>query len=135
MVRVNCWVALRDAVSVTRTLNVNVPALAGVPEITPLNANNVRPPGSEPADKNQRYAGVPPTAVRVTLYPAPTDPLGNVVDVVIARLEATLMVNCLVAVTEALSVTCTVKLNTPDAEGEPPIEPPAFSVRPGCREP
>jgi hypothetical protein len=56
--------------SVTATVNVEEPAVVGVPEITPA-PDNVRPAGSEPELTRQRSAPVPPVASSVWEYATP----------------------------------------------------------------
>jgi hypothetical protein len=89
----------------------------------PLLANSVNPPGSDPVETDQRYGAVPPAADKNTVYEAPIDPLGKVDGVEITRLDATASVNCLFAVTEALSVTWAVNWNEPALVGDPLITP------------
>ncbi len=61
----------------------------------------------------------------------PTAPLGSVEAVLMAKVCATLSVNCFVAVTDALSVTWTVNLKLPALEGGPVIAPvDELSVKP-----
>ena len=49
--------------SVTWTAKLNVPAVVGIPEITPALRDN--PPGNEPVDIDQEYGAVPPEVVKV----------------------------------------------------------------------
>jgi hypothetical protein len=51
--RVRLRVAVRDAESVTRTVNVEVPAAVGVPEIAPPD-DNANPGGNDPASSDHR---------------------------------------------------------------------------------
>ena len=50
MTNVNVWLAVCgvDALSITDIVNEKAPAVVGVPEMTPLVALNVNPPGSAP---------------------------------------------------------------------------------------
>jgi hypothetical protein len=48
MVRLNCWVVRSEVLSVTETANVTVPALTGVPLISPVADPSVSPEGSDP---------------------------------------------------------------------------------------
>ena len=68
-------------VSVACTVKFDVPALVGVPEMTPVDASIVSPSGNEPALTDQAYAGAPPVASTGTEYADPTMPPGN--DVVV----------------------------------------------------
>jgi len=52
---------------VTFVVKLNVPAAVGVPEIDPLEAVKLKPPGSAPALTLQLYGVVPPLAVKVAL--------------------------------------------------------------------
>lgn len=45
--------------------------------IAPVEEFNVKPGGSEPVDKSQAYAGVPPDADSVCEYEVPTAPSGR----------------------------------------------------------
>jgi hypothetical protein len=51
-----------DALSVTRTLKLDDPAIVGVPDIDPV-ADKLRPEGSDPPDTAQVYGGDPPAAL------------------------------------------------------------------------
>lgn len=51
--------------SVTRTVKLNVPAVVGVPDITPVEGVRVNPDGSAPPDIDQVYIPLPPDAVNV----------------------------------------------------------------------
>ena len=120
----------------TTTAKAKVPVFAGVPLIKPLDEDSVSPFGSDPEVSAQRYGPVPPIAASVNVYATPTTPLGRVVGVVMPRLDETLIVNCLVADAEPLSITCTVKGKVPDAEGAPAMMPfDAFSDRPAGSDP
>ena len=54
-----------------------MPALVGVPEITPVDALNASPAGRAPERLNVSVP-LPPDAVTVWLYAVPTMPAGNV---------------------------------------------------------
>jgi hypothetical protein len=58
-------------------VNVNVPAVVGVPEIRP-EAASVKPAGNAPPVTVKLYGAAPPLAVSVWLYAAPTVPFGSV---------------------------------------------------------
>ena len=53
------------AVSVTVSVNPNVPGIVGVPEIRPCDPLSVSPGGSDP-DNDHAYGGLPPVAASVT---------------------------------------------------------------------
>ena len=136
MVMLNAWVATSDALSDTFTVNTKAPALWGTPLRTPLVAPSVMPKGRVPLVTVQRYGGVPPEAARVTEYGTFTDPPGNVAAVVMTRLDAIFRVNALLAFTDELSVTCTVKLDVPEPVGVPVIAPvAAFKLKPAGKDP
>jgi hypothetical protein len=58
--------------SVTLAVKLNVPAVVGVPEITPVDAARLNPAGSVPALTLQLYGVVPPLACNVVVYAVPT---------------------------------------------------------------
>jgi hypothetical protein len=61
----NAFVPVLFAASVTCTVNETVPAVVGVPEITPVVATRLNPAGSAPALRLQLYGVVPPLACSV----------------------------------------------------------------------
>src|SRR5207253_8749915 len=67
------------ALSVTLTVNEEVPATVGVPLITPVAAANESPSGSEPELTLQLYGVVPPMACRVAEYAVCVWPSGKLV--------------------------------------------------------
>ena len=136
IVTLNVWVATSDTLSDTRTVKEKVPALRGLPPRTPVAEASVMPRGRVPLTTVQRYGGVPPEAASCTEYGTLTDPPGNAGGVVMTRLEAIFSVNALLALTDALSVTCTVKLNVPEPVGVPVIAPvAAFKPKPVGKDP
>jgi hypothetical protein len=56
------FVAVLFAASVTFTVNNTVPAVVGVPEITPVEATRLNPAGNVPVLTLQVYGVVPPLA-------------------------------------------------------------------------
>ena len=62
MVRVKSLSAFFLRLSVTRILNLNMPAAVGVPLNTPLATSNAIPGGNDPDRNTHVYGGVPPTA-------------------------------------------------------------------------
>ena len=66
MESVNALDAVIEALSVTRTVKVKLPAAVGVPVMAPLEGLRFRPPGREPALMSQLYGVVPPDAVSVS---------------------------------------------------------------------
>jgi hypothetical protein len=78
---------------------------------------------------DQVYGGVPPLAARLCEYAVLISPPGNDVVVTVGAV-AMLIERACVADTETLSVTFTVKLAVPDADGVPLIWPAALSVKP-----
>src|SRR2546421_11601054 len=73
MVHVNVWLAVFCALSRTVAVTEKVPAVVGVPEMTPLDALIDRPAGSPGAEKG--YGGVPPEAERGGLGAGATGPV------------------------------------------------------------
>jgi hypothetical protein len=59
------WDALAPALSTTVRVNLKVPGLVGVPEITLWVEFSVSPGGSDPPN-DQLYGGLPPVAETVT---------------------------------------------------------------------
>jgi hypothetical protein len=60
----SCFVASCEALSVTRTVNAEFPAAAGVPAIAPLELSD-NPAGKLPDATLHVYGAVPPPAVSV----------------------------------------------------------------------
>jgi hypothetical protein len=69
-----CWAGEEE--SVTCTVKLDWPLLVGVPLIVPL-LPRLRPGGSDPDVTVHEYGVVPPEAIRVDEYGAPTVPLGS----------------------------------------------------------
>ena len=67
--------------SVAVTIKDEVPADVGLPEITPVPALRVSPPGRLPLEIDHEYGSVPPAAARVVEYASPTVAPGS--DVVV----------------------------------------------------
>jgi hypothetical protein len=134
IVSVSAAVAETDALSVTRTVKLLDPAELGVPDIVPP-AARFSPDGSDPLDTDHVYGGDPPPAPNACEYAVPTTPAGSD-DVVIFK-PGGLMVSDSAAVveTDALSVTCTVKLLDPAVPGVPDIVPPAARFSPDGGDP
>ena len=127
MVIVSDAVAVRDALSVARTVKVLDPAEVGVPAmVAPV---SVSPAGKVPLASDQVYGGVPPDAASDCEYAVPTTPFGNddVETVSVAGLMV--IVSDAVAVCDALSVTRTVNVLDPVAVGVPAMVAPV-SVSP-----
>ena len=131
MVRSNDLVPVALAVSVTRTVKVNVPAAVGVPLSTPPVLSESPPGAAPPTIAQLVYGVVPPVAANVCVYATPTVPAGNGDAVVIVGGPATVKEKTLVATTPALSGTLTVKLKVPDAVGVPLNTPAALRESPG----
>jgi hypothetical protein len=94
-----------------------------------------KPVGSCPELTLQLTGDVPPEAARLALYPELTVPLGSEL-VLITRGAAaaveTAMLRAFVAFWTVLleSAACTVKLNVPDADGVPDIDPEELRLSP-----
>ena len=122
-------------------MKLNEPVALGVPLNEPLN-ERVSPPGKDPEATDHVYGDVPPSALNVWEYDAPTVPAGSGEPVVIvgaaiivrlkafcelcgaARLFATL-----------LSTTRTLKSNVPAIVGVPVSVPAGNNLNPGGRDP
>ena len=132
------FVPVLFAASFTCTVNDTVPAVVGVPEITPVDAARLNPAGNVPALTLQLYGVVPPLACTAIEYVVPVVPPGS--DVVVTEGDCaaapTAMLNALVPVLFVASVTCTVNDADPEAVGVPAIAPVAATrVRPAGRVP
>ena len=67
IVSVNARVAARPAESTTRTVKADVPALVGVPLMTPVEALNDSPAGKLPVDTDHVNGARPPLTASVRL--------------------------------------------------------------------
>jgi hypothetical protein len=117
----------------TPTKKLDVPAVVGVPEITPVLAAIDNPAGKLPCTMLHVYGLVPLVAASVAVYASPTIPFGKLVVVIRTIVEPyTVKVSACVAVSLALSVTFTVNASAVTAVvGVPEITPVlAFSVNP-----
>jgi hypothetical protein len=85
-------VAVAAAASFAWTVNVEVPATAGVPVMVPAAAFRVRPLGSEPAMIDQVYGVTPPFAVSVAEYVVPAVPGDNEAVVTVSGADCTVKV-------------------------------------------
>jgi len=122
------------ALSVARTVNRNVPAAVGVPEIPPAGVSE-RPPGNEPSSSDHVNPPTPPVASRAALYAVPTVPTGNA-DVVTTTGGGTIViVSGCTALAPELSCTRTVNGDGPVVVGVPVMWPSAASERPAGKEP
>jgi len=122
------FVMLPFALSVTFTMKLLGPALAGVPEIVPP-VDRLKPAGSVPTDTVHVYGGDPPEAASACEYAFPTMPAGSDA-VVIVRAGLIVSDSAFVMLPPALSVTFTVKLLGPAVPGVPEIVPPADRLKP-----
>jgi hypothetical protein len=126
------------AASFTCTVKETVPVVVGVPEMTPVDATRLNPAGNVPALTLQPYGVVPPLACSVVEYAVPAVPPGSDVVVTVGGCgaAATPMLNALVPVLVAASVTCTVNDAVPEVVGVPEITPvEATRLRPAGRVP
>ena len=93
--------------SISLTVNVNVPAAVGIPEIAPVAALNASPAGSDPLEMLVVSAAVPPAEIMVALYGDPTTPAGGTPVSVGSGLTVIVTVSWLfVSGIAATSVTC-----------------------------
>ena len=121
--KARCDVRCGDPLSATCAVNANVPALVGVPAMTPVDAFRVTPPGRLPATMLQLYGVVPPVAARACEYAAPTLPFGRLA-VVSVNGFATRMLSDFVDDKLSWPVTRTVNVDVPGAPvGVPEITP------------
>ena len=84
------WVALPPPLSVNRTMKLAVPAVDGVPLMTPEDAARFKPCGNAPCEMLQVTGATAPDTLRVAEYDEPVVPLGNAA-VVMSGLEMTVM--------------------------------------------
>src|SRR6185295_9946362 len=76
MVRANAFVAATPALSKIRAVKFAVPAVCGVPLITPEAGTIARPAGNAPAEIDQVNGAVPPVFASVCEYTTPVVPPG-----------------------------------------------------------
>ena len=110
---VNWPVAKFPALSSTRTVNVKVPVVVGVPLTRPGDACTNRPGGRVPPTCDQVHGGSPPPGNRPVSYGTPTRPLGSwSLPLVITRglAGSTVSVNVFLAVLPAPSLARTVNV-------------------------
>ena len=67
-------VAEPEALSATLSVNVEGPALVGIPETCPLAPSSATPAGNCPVTIDHVYGGAPPAAASDELYACPTVP-------------------------------------------------------------
>src|ERR1035437_5012985 len=118
--------------SVTWNVGVAVPAVVGVPLITPVEGFNVKPVGKFP-DNCQVVAPVPPVEVSVCEYGTPTIPSLSAVVVIFSGGIWDTIVTIAVAVCGGApeSVTLNVRVADPAADGVPLTTPvAALNVKP-----
>jgi len=105
-------------------VKLEVPAVAGVPPITPVEEFSDSCAGKAPWTIDQAYGGVPPTAWSGCEYATPTVALGSDGAVVMISPLAMVMVNCLeTGGVDALSPSWMVKVKVPAAVGIPEMTP------------
>jgi hypothetical protein len=121
----NCAVAVFAPAPFTPIKNVEVPAVVGVPEITPVLALIANPAGSAPEYTLHVYGFVPLVAAIVAEYAPPTIPFGKLV-VVIRTIVVPYTVKLKLAVEDSLSLSVTFAVNVSAATavvGLPDITP------------
>jgi len=138
IVRLNDFVEVSLAASVTFAVKANVPAAVGVPEIAPDDVFMERPGGKEPLVMLHEYGVVPPVACNIAEYAVPTVPLAKLeveIDSVCFAAAIAIFSDC-DAVLLLASFTCTVKLEVPAAVGVPEMAPDeAFRLNPAGSDP
>src|ERR1035437_4008204 len=97
-------------------------------------AFSASPWGREPEAMDHVYPPVPPPAESDCEYAVPTVGFGSEVVTMVSCGGETVMLSGLVAVTLELSITWTVKLAAPGAEGVPAITPAALRESPAGSE-
>ena len=127
MVSAKFCVVLAPPLSVTCAVKLNVPAVVGVPLITPVVAFRFRPAGRKLCDIDHEKGVVPPAVAIVVEYAVAAVAGGSVV-VVIVSAVAMVIERSRVTAAPALSATRTVKLETPFVEGVPVITPVAATM-------
>lgn len=128
----NAFVSL-PAEFVALIVKLNVPAVVGVPEITPVVPFMLKPLGKLPLSSDQ-VIGVVPVALSAWLYAAPAVPPGRE-EVTIPGAtpeELITMVRILVSLAQAF-VVLIEKVNVPALVGVPKITPPLFRYKPSGR--
>jgi hypothetical protein len=130
--------------SVTVTVKLEVPAVVGVPDITPVEALRIRPAGKLPVVTAHEYGVMPPVACKVApAYTELTTPTASELEVVvtlsgpteIAILKLALAIFA-VGVSESVAVTVKLKVPTNVPVGVPEITPvKAFNDKPTGRLP
>ncbi len=130
-------VAVPPSLSVTVTVNEDVPVVVGVPLMTPVDGARVRPGGSVPVLSAHVYGFVPPEAARVWEYATPTSPPGRDVVVMVGPVPISMDNALAAAVLPRLSWTVTLKSEVPTGPlGVPlimPLDDPR--VKPGGSDP
>ena len=121
---------------VALTVKLYVPAVVGVPKITPVSVFKPNPAGRLPSITAQ-VIGFVPLAFRVWLYEVPTVPPGSEEVVIVgATGAASITMLSLRVALPAVLVALTVKLYVPAAVGVPEITPvAAFKLNPVGRPP
>src|SRR3989304_3409264 len=118
-------VAVAPFASVTCTVKFDVPAVVGVPLITPVAVLRASPVGSGPTDTAQLYGVLPPAATTVWLYEEAAVPSGSAA-VLTLTTPYTVIDNDLSFINPFASVTLTVMLLVPAVVGNPltsPVDP------------
>src|SRR5881296_3759612 len=118
--------------SVARTNSVDVPQIAGVPEIEPVAGSMASPAGSDPDGIDQVTVPTLPVAAGVLRYGSPTRAAGDA-GIVIENTGASIVIDSVaVALLPAqfVSDACTVIRNDPIDVGPPLSVPFASSVNP-----
>src|SRR5437588_2506425 len=111
--------AVRRAESATSTVRLKVPSAEGVPPTMPDDPLSASPVGSDPLETRQEYGGRPPVAWSVKLYGAPAVASGKDAGVANVSPWPMAIVKGFWEVTDALSVSVTVKLKLPAVVGVP----------------
>ncbi len=123
--------------SVAVIVDVNMPAVVGVPEMVPLMVSDI-PGASSPAVMLKVYGACPPLAVMILLYATPSVPFGRGGGERVMGGQAGSLITLVYAcnpVQPLASVAVTVKVNVPATLGVPDMSPLLESDIPGASSP
>jgi hypothetical protein len=120
------FVAVALVRSTTCIVNVDEPAVVGVPVMAPVPEPRLSPAGSDPENKDQVSGALPPIVSSVWEYPLPTIPPGNEF-VLMENGASTAIDRSFESVAFVPSMTRMVKLGTSVVVGVPVIAPVAVS--------
>ena len=97
VVKLSACVAVLDALSTARTVKLEVPAVVGVPLITPVDGFRLNPPGKDPELIDHVNGEVQPAVASLSEYGTPTVQGGTAEVVVIEHSRVTVRVPAVVS--------------------------------------